>query len=108
MLPLSIDLTPAHDLPAWDEEDEENARYNVRLDGGPAIYRLDAATLSDPRLIALLRKPAASWAFRTSFASRAKAARMPAPSTARAAGCLRFPFRFPAGMPTAPFLLAGR
>jgi endoglucanase len=47
-----LDSTPANDLPVWDEE--ENARYNVRLNHGPAIYRLDAATLSDPRLINLL------------------------------------------------------
>lgn len=47
-----IDSTPANDLPVWD--DEENTRYNVRIDQGPAIYRLDAATLSDPRLIQLL------------------------------------------------------
>jgi putative aminopeptidase FrvX len=47
-----IDSTPANDLPVWD--DEENSRYNVKIDQGPAIYRLDAATLSDPRLIELL------------------------------------------------------
>ena len=47
-----LDSTPANDLPVWDEE--ENFRYNVRLNHGPAIYRLDAATLSDPRLINLL------------------------------------------------------
>lgn len=47
-----LDATPAMDLPVWD--DEENVRYNVRLDGGPAIYTMDAATLSDPRLIRLL------------------------------------------------------
>jgi len=47
-----LDSTPANDLPVWDEE--ENGRYNVRLNHGPAIYRLDAATLSDPRLINLL------------------------------------------------------
>jgi endoglucanase len=44
-----LDSTPANDLPVWD--DEENGRYNVKLNHGPAIYRLDAATLSDPRLI---------------------------------------------------------
>ncbi len=47
-----IDSTPANDLPTWDEE--ENYRYNVRQGAGPAIYRLDAGTLSDPRLINLL------------------------------------------------------
>lgn len=44
-----LDSTPANDLPVWD--DEENGRYNVHINHGPAIYRLDAATLSDPRLI---------------------------------------------------------
>jgi endoglucanase len=29
----------------------ENARYNTRLDAGPAIYLADSATLADPRLI---------------------------------------------------------
>ena len=52
-----LDSTPANDLPVWDEE--ENTRYNVKMDQGPAIYRLDAATLSDPRLIQLLITTAA-------------------------------------------------
>ncbi len=47
-----LDSTPAMDLPVWDEE--ENVRYNVRLDAGAAIYTLDSSTLSDPRLIRLL------------------------------------------------------
>ena len=47
-----LDSTPANDLPVWD--DEENGRYNVKLNHGPAIYRLDAYTLSDPRLINFL------------------------------------------------------
>ncbi|PKN88573.1 MAG: hypothetical protein CVU46_00605 [Chloroflexi bacterium HGW-Chloroflexi-8] len=51
-LAFVIDSTPANDLPVWN--DEENTRYNVRLGKGPAIYRLDAGTLSDPRLIQLL------------------------------------------------------
>lgn len=51
-LAFVIDSTPANDLPVWD--DEENTRYNVRLGAGPAIYRLDAGTLSDPRLIKFL------------------------------------------------------
>lgn len=46
---IAVDATPANDLPLWDGE--ENTRYNTRLDGGPAIYVADAATLSDPRLI---------------------------------------------------------
>ena len=48
-LALVLDCTPANDLPDW--EGEENTRYNTRLDGGPAIYVADAATLSDPRLV---------------------------------------------------------
>ncbi len=49
-----LDSTPANDLPVWDGE--ENTRYNVKLNHGPAIYRLDAGTLSDPRLIDFLAK----------------------------------------------------
>jgi endoglucanase len=48
-LALVIDSTPANDLPVWDGS--ENARYNTRLDAGPAIYVADGATLSDPRLL---------------------------------------------------------
>jgi putative aminopeptidase FrvX len=51
-LAIVIDSTPAYDLPSWDGE--ENTRYNTRLDGGPAIYVADGATLSDPRLVHLL------------------------------------------------------
>jgi putative aminopeptidase FrvX len=46
---IALDCTPANDLPTWD--DEENTAYNTRLDGGPALYIADGATLSDPRLI---------------------------------------------------------
>ena len=46
---FAIDSTPAYDLPA-DEEDEENTGYNTRLGQGPAIYLADSATLGDPRL----------------------------------------------------------
>lgn len=56
-LALAIDATPALDLPVWEEDNEPievNPRYNTRLDGGPAIYIADGATLSDPRLIRLL------------------------------------------------------
>ena len=49
---FAIDSTPAMDLPVWD--DEENFRYNIKMDAVPGIYRMDAATLSDPRLIRLL------------------------------------------------------
>lgn len=52
---IVIDATPAYDLPSWDaEEPPGGARYNTRLDHGPAIYTADAATLSDPRLIRFL------------------------------------------------------
>lgn len=45
---IALDCTPAYDLPIWDGE--ENAVYNTRLGGGPAIYVADSSTLSDPRL----------------------------------------------------------
>ena len=48
-LALVLDCTPANDFPA--REDEENTRYNTRLDHGPALYVADRATISDPRLI---------------------------------------------------------
>jgi putative aminopeptidase FrvX len=50
---IALDSTPAIDLPEWDKEtdQDENSFYNTRLDGGPAIYLADAATLADPRLI---------------------------------------------------------
>ena len=47
---IAIDSTPAYDLPHWDEEDE-NVQYNTRLDGGPAIYVMDRATIADRRLV---------------------------------------------------------
>lgn len=53
-LAIAIDSTPAYDLPGWESgEDDasENTHYNTRLDGGPAIYLADGATLSDPRLV---------------------------------------------------------
>jgi putative aminopeptidase FrvX len=51
-LGIAVDSTPAHDLPA--PEGHENLFYNTRLGAGPAIYRADAATLSDPRLVRFL------------------------------------------------------
>jgi len=48
-LALVLDATPANDMPSWDGE--ENASYNTRLGGGPAIYIADSETLYDPRLI---------------------------------------------------------
>jgi len=63
-LAIVLDCTPANDLPAWDAEDRPanssgapdpgNARYNTRLDAGPAIYMADGATISDPRLVRYL------------------------------------------------------
>lgn len=48
-LAIILESTPAYDLPAWDSD--ENLRYNVRLDAGPAIYVADSRTLYDPRLV---------------------------------------------------------
>ena len=50
---IALDSTPAIDLPDWEQEagQEENSFYNTKLDGGPAIYLADSATLADPRLI---------------------------------------------------------
>ena len=53
-LAFILECTPARDLPPWDVGDEgsrENAQYNTRLGGGPAIYVADRGTISDPRLI---------------------------------------------------------
>jgi putative aminopeptidase FrvX len=47
---IAIDATPAYDLPPWDDEDE-NDRYNTRLDAGPAIYVMDFGTIPDRRLV---------------------------------------------------------
>jgi endoglucanase len=62
---FAIDSTPAMDLPGWqsgghyaDPDGQINARYNTRLDAGPAIYIADAATLSDPRLVRHLAQTA--------------------------------------------------
>ncbi len=54
---IAIDSTPAYDLPPWDEA-EENARYNTRLDEGPAIYVMDRATIADRRIVSLLTETA--------------------------------------------------
>jgi endoglucanase len=60
-LAIAIDSTPALDLPVWEEENgqpQENVAYNTRLDGGPAIYIADSATLADPRLVRHLAETA--------------------------------------------------
>ncbi len=54
---IAVDSTPAYDLPAWEDE-EENYRYNTRLDAGPAIYVMDRATIGDRRIIRLLTEAA--------------------------------------------------
>ncbi len=54
---VAVDSTPAYDLPHWDEEDE-NVQYNTRLDGGPAIYTMDRATIADRRLVYWLAETA--------------------------------------------------
>jgi len=47
---VAIDSTPAYDLPHWNDEDE-NVKHNTRLDGGPALYVMDGATIADRRLV---------------------------------------------------------
>ena len=54
---VAVDATPAYDLPHWDEDDE-NDRYNTRLDAGPAIYVMDRATIPDQRLVTWLQETA--------------------------------------------------
>jgi endoglucanase len=51
-LAIAVDSTPAFDLPR--EDGEENTTYNCKLGEGPAIYIVDAGTISDPRLIHFL------------------------------------------------------
>jgi len=46
---IAIDSTPAFDLPHYDGE--ENTLYRTHLDGGPAIYVMDGATIADRRLV---------------------------------------------------------
>jgi endoglucanase len=50
---FALDCTPAMDMPVWDGS--ENTLYRTKLDHGPAIYIADGATLSDPRLVKLLK-----------------------------------------------------
>jgi tetrahedral aminopeptidase len=52
-LAISIDSTPARDLPAHDGT--ENIFYNTKLGLGPAIYTVDGSTLHDPRLVYFLQ-----------------------------------------------------
>lgn len=55
-LAFVIDTTLANDLPAFD--DEENTSYNTHLGAGPAVYIADSYTLSDPRLVRLVKEVA--------------------------------------------------
>lgn len=50
---IVLDCTPAMDMPVWDGG--ENTLYRTKVDLGPAIYVADGATLSDPRLVNLLK-----------------------------------------------------
>jgi endoglucanase len=50
---IVLDCTPAMDLPVWDGS--ENTQYRSMPNKGPAIYNLDSGTLSDPRMINLLK-----------------------------------------------------
>lgn len=50
---FALDCTPAMDTPIWDGS--ENTQYRSKPGQGPAIYIGDGSTLSDPRLIQLLR-----------------------------------------------------
>jgi endoglucanase len=50
---FALDCTPAMDMPVWNGS--ENTQYRSKPDQGPAIYVGDGSTLSDPRLIQLLR-----------------------------------------------------
>jgi endoglucanase len=53
-LGIALDCTPAMDIPIWNGS--ENTQYRSKLDAGPAIYVGDGRTLSDPRLVRLLRE----------------------------------------------------
>ncbi|NLE82985.1 MAG: M42 family metallopeptidase [Chloroflexi bacterium] len=63
---IAMDSTPANDLPDFDGE--ENTIHNTKLDGGPAIYLMDGATIGDSRLIKWLTETADSegipWQYR--------------------------------------------
>lgn len=53
---IAMDSTPANDMPHFDGE--ENSAHNTRLDGGPAIYLMDGATIGDRRLVKWLTETA--------------------------------------------------
>jgi endoglucanase len=51
---FALDCTPSLNMPNWDGS--ENTQYRSIAGHGPAIYVGDGSTLSDPRLIQLLRQ----------------------------------------------------
>lgn len=53
-LGFALDCTPSLDMPLWDGS--ENTQYRSKAGNGPAIYVGDGSTLSDPRLVGLLRQ----------------------------------------------------
>lgn len=55
-LAIAIDSTPAHDMPKHDGT--ENAAYNTKLGGGPAIYVYNSTTIDDPRMVRFLKETA--------------------------------------------------
>ena len=57
-LAITIDSTPANDLP--DHDGRENIAYNAKLGLGPAIYVADGSTLHDPRLVRFLQAVASA------------------------------------------------
>lgn len=63
---IALDSTPANDMPDFDGE--ENTIHNTKLDGGPAIYLMDGATIGDRRVIKWLIDSAdaegISWQYR--------------------------------------------
>lgn len=63
---IAMDSTPANDMPDFDGEPVSS--YNTKLDGGPAIYLMDGATIGDHRLVKWLTESAESegipWQYR--------------------------------------------
>jgi tetrahedral aminopeptidase len=55
-LAIVLDCTPARDLPLADGS--PNPFYNTRLGAGPALYTVDASTISDERLLRLAQSVA--------------------------------------------------
>lgn len=53
---IAMDSTPANDMPHFDGE--VNPTHNTKLDGGPAIYLMDGASIGDRRLVKWLTETA--------------------------------------------------